>query len=59
MIEVRCDADLARWLGAVDAEGMQDHRAKRASGQYLLLRDVVTGLPLFWPIVRASEAPRE
>ncbi len=51
MIELRCPADLALKLGAMEPDTLREHRQLRASGHFMLVRDPVTLLPMFWQIV--------
>lgn len=59
MVELRCPAELALKLGALNPRDLEQHRQFRASGHYMLVRDPVTLLPMFWEIIRAGDVTRE
>lgn len=56
MIELRMSRETALWLGCIEPIDIEDHRAMRASGQFLLVRDRLTQLPMFWWIVPLDQA---
>jgi hypothetical protein len=53
-IELRCSRDLALRLGAVVPETVDHHRQLRDAG-HMLVRDVITSWPLFWPWIDTRE----
>lgn len=53
LIELRCSRELAILLGAFEPTSVEHHRTCRASGRFLMIRDPVTLVPLFWPLVPA------
>lgn len=55
MMELRCSHDLALWLGAIEPQNIGHHRALRAGAASLMVRDPVTLLVMFWPLVSGSE----
>jgi hypothetical protein len=46
-MELFCSRDLALLLGAVEPESIAHHRELKHTG--LLVRDIDTSRPLFWP----------
>lgn len=58
MIELRCQHDLARWLGAIEPQDVQQHRALKAGAASLMVRDPITLLVMFWPLVSGAEITR-
>jgi|GEM_PF-7127648 hypothetical protein len=53
-IVLRCSRDLALRLGAVAPDDAAHFRALAAAAGGMLIRDVATGWPLFWPPARAE-----
>lgn len=51
MSELLCPERLALALGCEVPRTMLEHRARRASGRHLLVRDPATLLPMFWPLI--------
>lgn len=47
-MELRCSRDLALLLGAIEPEGVLQHRMLNAGGRHLLIRAVDTSQPMFW-----------
>lgn len=58
MIELRCSHDLALWLGAIEPHDVLHHRALKANGVSLMLRDPLTLQVMFWPLVSGTEVTR-
>lgn len=53
--ELRCSRELGLRLGAIEPNTIENHKRLRASGLCLLLRDPVTLLPMFWPLIDSRE----
>ncbi len=51
MIEVRMSRELALQLGAIEPKSVEEHKTLRASGKFILVRDRVTLLPMFWQLM--------
>lgn len=48
LIELRCSRELALKLGCVEPTSLDEHKQMRASGLYLLARDPVKMVAMFW-----------
>lgn len=48
MVELRCDGDLAKWLGAIEPEDHEHHKRLRELG-HMVVRDYKKPRPMFWP----------
>jgi hypothetical protein len=48
MLELRCSRDLAWALGAISPETIAHHKTLRDAG-HLMVRDIETSWPMFWP----------
>lgn len=48
LIELRCTRELALKLGCIEPDDIEQHKQMRASGLYLLARDPVKMVALFW-----------
>ena len=55
--ELYCSRELAERLGAVSPVTIEHHRRLRDAG-HLLVRDLATGWPMFWPWVAAESMTR-
>lgn len=57
-MELLCPRDLALRLGAIEPKSMTEHR-KMKRGDYILMRDIETCEPMFWPLVSANAKTRQ
>ena len=57
-LELLCPRALALWLGAVEPINMAHHRELKRAG-HMLLRDIETSEPMFWPLVSTNAKTRQ